>query len=621
VQVTVPAAAVRRRLSWLAIAVATLVVLLALPAFAADPKTEKDAQALQKKAIDEDFLNVNYAGAIKKLTTAVTKCGGDKCNSSLKASLHRDLGAMQVLNGSVDEGKSNFAQAIGFDSNIALDPSYKNPQLEGIWNEVKKKGGAGAGAPPGGGKPVTQPSGGDFVHTPPPEALVRTPLAVYAEYQGSEELSRVIAKYKGFGMTDWKTVSLKQAEGGGGYGGLIACKDVALGPMQYFLQGFNAQNDPVAASGSRNKPYTVPVKSQIAGEPPSLPGEEPPAQCAESGECPPGLSGPGCGEGSSKKGGGEDCEKDKDCASGSCVADKCAEKKAGGEACEKDDECNSGACSSGKCTGKKGEGEDCEADEDCDSGKCKADKCVGSGGGKPSKIWVGLSIAADVDFLSGGADVCKLNKAGTGGYGSSGYSCVDSGGNNFPANAVLNDQIIPGVKDTVTGGAKLGNFRILLSLDYALNSNVLLGARAGYVLGTDPAKNAPKAAFAPVHIEGRVTYVFGKNALTTKGVSPMVLAGLGIGEFDAYVPVFVVPCALMPGTTTCASPLSAQSKSAQENAWITAGPVFIDGGAGARILLGPKFALTGALKLQFAFGGGAGLLPGVAPEVGMQFGL
>ena len=30
------------------------------PAFAADPKVEKDAQALQKKAIEEDSLNVDY---------------------------------------------------------------------------------------------------------------------------------------------------------------------------------------------------------------------------------------------------------------------------------------------------------------------------------------------------------------------------------------------------------------------------------------------------------------------------------------------------------------------------------------------------------------------------------
>ena len=85
-------------------------------ALAADPKIEKEAQALQKKAIEEDNLNVNYPGAIKKLQSAIAKCDGDKCNSALKAALLRDLGAMQVLNGSVDEGKASFGQAIGLDA-------------------------------------------------------------------------------------------------------------------------------------------------------------------------------------------------------------------------------------------------------------------------------------------------------------------------------------------------------------------------------------------------------------------------------------------------------------------------------------------------------------------------
>src|SRR5689334_9793479 len=90
--------AARSLLTWLALATLSVIVV---PAFAADPKVEKEAQALQKKAIEEDSLNVAYPAAIKKLQTAITKCGTDKCNSTLKAQLHRDLGAMQILSGSV----------------------------------------------------------------------------------------------------------------------------------------------------------------------------------------------------------------------------------------------------------------------------------------------------------------------------------------------------------------------------------------------------------------------------------------------------------------------------------------------------------------------------------------
>jgi hypothetical protein len=593
-------AAARRRLSWIFFVVAGVLVVSARSAAAADPKVEKEAQALQKKAIEEDNLNVNYAGAVKKLQTAIAKCDGDKCSSNVKATLLRDLGAMQILNGNVDEGKASFGQALGMDSSIELDPAYKNPQLEGIWAEVKKKGGGAAGAPV---KAGPQPTG-DFTHTPPPEALVRTPLPVYVEYTGSEELSRVTVKYKGFGG-DWKTIELKKS-GDSGYGALIPCKDATQGLMQYYVQGFNGQNDPVATSGTRTKPFTVPVSAQITGPNPSLPGEEPPEQCQDSGECPPGF--PGCG--GKKKATGEECAKDDDCDSNSCSDEKCAEKKATGEDCAKDDECNSGTCSSGKCAGKKAEGEECEADEDCDSNRCKEGKCsAGGSGGKSPKVWLGISLQADWYALPGQNDACFVSSAT-----SNPYACVDpSSGSAFPQSGLpaqkltatqLNNSIEKGVGDQVVGGFKLANFRIMVSLDYAISKNVLLGLRGGYVLNTDPSSSA----FAPLHLEGRLTYLFGKDAVSHKGISPMLFAGVGAGEFDAFVPVDVTLGGNGHGTAT-------------ENAWITAGPAFFSVGGGARLLLSTKIAATAALKFEGGFGGAAGFLPGIAPEFGLQFGL
>jgi hypothetical protein len=616
-------AVARRRLSWLFFVAASIVVAAPSGAWA-DPKIEKEAQALQKKAIEEDNLNVNYAGAVKKLQTAIAKCDGDKCNTGLKAALNRDLGAMQVLNGSVDEGKASFATALGLDPSIELDPAYKNPQLEGIFAEVKKKGG-GAAAGGGGGaplKPGPQPSG-DFVHSPPTEAQVRTPLPVYVEYSGSEELARVTVKYKGFGMPDWRTIELKKSDSG--FGALIPCKDVTQGMMQYYIQGFNAGNDPVANSGSKTKPFTVPVSSQITGPAPSLPGEEPPAQCADSGECPPDF--PGCG--GKKKAGGEECAKDSDCDSNSCMDEKCVDKKSVGDDCSKDDECNSGTCSSGKCAGKKGEGEECEADEDCDSGHCKDDKCTAStsGRGKLRRVWVGVSLQADLYFLKSADNVCQVvplknsmgqNNANAGSpVNTQGYFCVDGNGNLFPNGGVTlkdgtklsgsatNGDIVSGVGDQVVGGiSPLQNIRLLLSFDYALNQNMMLGARAGLVLGTAPTN---QAFSIPLHLEARFTYLFGKNALTSV-IAPYAFLGLGAGEFDAKVPV------------TVHLNVNGTDNKGTENAWTTGGPVFFALGAGLRFGLGSRVALTAALKFEGALGGTAGFLPGLAPELGVAFG-
>jgi hypothetical protein len=596
----------RRVLLWVVAIVTT--VLVAAPALAADPKVEKEAQALQKKAIEEDFLNVDYPSAIKKLQSAIAKCGADRCAPAIKGGLLRDLGAMQILAGNDGDGRASFAQALGVDSSLDLDPAYKNPQLEGIWVEVKKKAAAGGGGggtqPPagggGGGGGGAQPTG-DFAHTPAPEAPVRTPLPIYAEYSGGEQIARVIAKYKGQGMADWKALDLPKTQSG--YGGLIPCKDVTQGTMSYYIQGFNAANDPVATSGSRNKPYTVPVKSQITGPPPALPGQEPPKQCGElaGAECPPDF--PGC---NNKKGAGEDCEKDAQCTSGSCVGGKCAEKKSGGEECSKDDECASGSCSDGKCTAaKKADGEECESSDECDSGSCKEGKCSGGGGGKFPRLWVGLSIGIDMYLMPGANNVCSRT---TGQINSAGYACADSGGTPFPPNAEVNGDIQPNRSDQVQGGFAHGPFTLSLSFDYALNANMLVGARGGYSLLTMPSALSP--AFAPVRAEARFTYLFGKDAIMQK-IAPLAFVSVGVGEFDAFVPVSVF---LNP------SPNVQPQNPYSMNAWLTAGPLFAGAGGGVRLSLSKHLAATGALRIQMAFGGAAGSLFGVAPEAGIQYG-
>jgi hypothetical protein len=601
VQGNVLVACARRLLFWIVIVVASLVTV---PALAVDVKIEKDAQALQKKAIEEDSLNVDYPSAIKKLQAAVAKCDGDKCTPAIKGSILRDLGAMQILAGNEGEGRTTFGQAQAVDAQLDLDPAYRTPALEAIWNEVKKKGpaaapaGGGTEPPAAGGGAGGQPSG-DFAHTPAPEAPVRTPLPIYAEYSGSEQLARVIAKYKGVGMTDWKPLELQKS--GTGYGGLIPCKDVTQGAMSYYIQGFNAGNDPVATSGSRNKPYTVPVKAQISGPAPSLPGQSAPKQCGElaGAECPPDF--PGC---NSKKASGEDCDKDSQCTSNACVGGKCAEKKGGGDDCEKDDECASGSCSGEKCTAaKKSGGDDCESNDECESDSCKSGKCSdGGGGGKFQRLWVGLALSLDIEIVPGAQNVCSRT---TGAINSAGYACLDpSSGAAFPPNSTINGDIIPNRSDQVSGGPFAhGPFTIMASFDYALNRNMLVGARAGYELLTIPTG----AAFAPIHLEARFTYLFGKDAISAK-IAPIAFVGAGVGEFDAFVPVNVF--ANINGTV----------QSAKENAWLTAGPVFVTEGGGARFLLSKRLAATAALKLQEAFGGAAGFMFGFVPEVGAQLG-
>ncbi|HEX7666140.1 MAG TPA: hypothetical protein VF407_16545, partial [Polyangiaceae bacterium] len=171
----------------------------------ADKATETQAKALQKKAMDEDYLATDFSKAQDKLNKAISLCGSDKCSATVRAGLKRDLGVVDI-GGQVDKdaGMAAFVDAIKLDSSLELDPDLKTKELEAAWAAAKKKAGGGGGKTPPPDAGNTEAPSGDFMHSPAVEQAIRTPLPIYAEYTGSEPLVRVIAKYKAFGMTEFK---------------------------------------------------------------------------------------------------------------------------------------------------------------------------------------------------------------------------------------------------------------------------------------------------------------------------------------------------------------------------------------------------------------------------------
>ncbi|MBX3260682.1 MAG: hypothetical protein KIS78_30545 [Labilithrix sp.] len=550
-----------------------LALLFASPAAVAQGKAEGPAKALQKKAMEEDYLATEFTKAAEKLEKAIGQCGTDKCSAQLRSRLKRDLGVVQIGGGiDKDKGIANFVEAIKLDPAVTLDPDIKTKDLEQAFADAKKRAAGGGAAAPtnGGAAPAGQPEG-DFAHTPAAEQQVRTAIPVYVEYGGEEQLTKVIARYKGFGMTEWKTVELKKM-GEQGWGGLLPCADVQQGTTQYYIQGFDANNDPVATGGDRNNPYKVPVKSEAVEEPPHLPNASPPTQCADTGDCPPNF--PGC-------------------------------KKAtvGPEKVEP--------------VGKDG-GEFCEEDSECKSNQCTADnKCTEYEGTKKGpKLWVGISGALDYTFVPSADDVCKLTPQATP-LNDSNYYCTRSDGSDYPsrdpAQAGENNAIVLSQdrgSDKVTGGGALGNIRLLLTLDYAVTPNVLLGGRLGLVLNSYTGSEAEvdgKRFAVPIHLELRATYVHGQDALFKKGLAPYVFGGAGIGQFETRIPVQVIEAP--PGGTPTKRDV---------DAWHIAGPAFIALGGGGRYTVNPRFALMFGLRANFAFLNA--FAPSVGPEVGGQIG-
>ena len=126
---------------------------------------------------------------------------------------------------------------------------------------------------------------------PHPDQQVRTSVPVLVEYNGEEKLVKVLVRYKGFGMTEFKQFELRKL-GEKQWGGNSPCGDVQTGDFLYYIQGFNDQNDPVATAGSRNEPYKTKITAQPVADAPHLPNQPAPTQCADTGDCPPDF--PGC---------------------------------------------------------------------------------------------------------------------------------------------------------------------------------------------------------------------------------------------------------------------------------------------------------------------------------------
>jgi hypothetical protein len=542
------------------------VLFLVHPTFAQSKAIEGQARGMQKKAMQEDYLATDFDKAQEKLSSAIAKCGLDKCSATLRAELRRDLGVVQI-GGQLDKDKgiSNWIEAAKLEPGMQLDPDVKTKELEKLWEEAKKQA-SGGGAGSSKSQKADVPAG-DFSHVPSAEQLTRTALPVYAEYGGSEEVVRVIVKYKGFGMPDWKSLELKKHEKG--YGGILPCLDVQQGDLVYYLQGFNAQSDPVATSGDRNNPYRVKIVAKLNGDAPHLPGVSAPAQCADPGaatDCPPNF--PGC-------------------------------KKAVPVA--------EAADTTGEDASKKRDGDDCEQGGECRSDQCTAGKCVESTK-TFRRFWIGASVGYDLMLLRSAPNVCKLDPNTTEPLNSAGYYCTADGAD-YPlrtGDGGQNSSIVDNKLDTISGGIAPGNLRVNLAVDVAITANILLGARLGYVFNTYSGKAAKDEgkAFPPLHLEARAAFVFGKDALAHSGVRFFALLGGGVAAHDAKIDVN-----LFEGTT---------KKTVQ--AWAIGGPGFVAVGAGARITSArERWALSIAPKFDFAFGSN-GIVPVFSPELAVQVG-
>jgi hypothetical protein len=546
------------RAAILTLLLALLASTVSLPAFA-DARTEGVAKATLKKA-EGDYLAMNYGTGAARIEKAMKACGQKKCSAPVRAALFRDLGTMQFRKGDKDQAARNWAAAVQLQADIALNPAYDAPDLRKAFLAAAKGAGGGAGGGAaggdggGGGGGGDQPSG-DFTHTPAAGQKTDTPLPVYVE-GGGETVVRVVVKYKGPGMTTWKRIDLKKV--GDGWGGLIPCADVQAGTLRYYVQGFDESKESVASNGDARHAYTVPVQGDYSGEAPHLPGKAAPKSCNESSDCPPDF--PGCSK------------------SGEAAGDE------------------------GDDNGEKEGGDD------------KGPK------GPFRRVWIGIAGSIDFQSMPKGEDLCHLVPQPAGGApvanaglpaNNANVYCTNQDGSDFPSRASQNQNnaLVQGSAGNSSGGVDRGDIRLMLSFDYALTANMLLGARLGVTTFKYPGQAAYQdgkawsTANGRLYVDARFSYLFGDQAIT-KTVAPMLYGGLGLASFDTHTDSGITLNTGQSGTVQL---------------WQMNGPFFLMVGGGIHLAFSDRFGGTLSVRMNGSFGPN-GFLPTFGPEAGLVYG-
>jgi hypothetical protein len=274
---------------------------------------DQQAQNLADHAMGTEYLQMHFDAAEKELKQALMLCGPGACAPEVVGRVHRDLGVIYIVGmRRTAAGKAELTAALKADPAVTLDPDLTTPELDAAFKaaaaalgitpgQAKKSAApepppeppAEAAATPAEAEPAeaaeAPPSAGTMVHVPPGEQTLNTPLPLYV--QASSSFKAADVHYKPYGETDWKRIAFTPMKGG--WGIEIPCLDLGTtGKLSYYIDAYDASGAVVASSGSREQPHEVAIVTDLAAEPPHLPGRAPPSKCSDASDCPPDF--PGC---------------------------------------------------------------------------------------------------------------------------------------------------------------------------------------------------------------------------------------------------------------------------------------------------------------------------------------
>lgn len=485
-----------RRLCCPFLTFAAVVATATVPTIAFAAPKDAAATKIDQDAMNNDYLNVEFAKAEANLKKALDVCGANGCSPNVKARIYVHLGIVQANNNNSTMAEDSFVKALEASPNATLDPDFTTPEISVIFDSARARvGGGGAQPPEKTGEDGSSPS--EVSHEPVVEQMVNTPVPIWVQTPSTMESDKVIVRYRPFGGS-WKKQYLRQQKGG--WGGNIDCNEVTTtGALKYYITVLDKSGEPITSVGSLDKPFVTQIKNQLDGAPPHLPNEPPPARCAAKEDCPPGLPGCPAADGRGSKGWGSACEQTRECETGLI-------------------------CLNGLC----------------EEGEEKADKSDSSSQ-KVIRNWFGLTGQLDLALVSG-SDVCGRDSQNNKGYAcftreSPSQEEIDAGrvskGTHYHGNPIASNN-----GNAIKGGVTLSTIRVLANYERVLGQNFTIGLHAGWAFRGGPKPDGGRA-FLPLHLEARGGYWFGKSPFSRKGPRGFVFVGGGMAQADAKVSVAV----------------------------------------------------------------------------------
>jgi hypothetical protein len=211
---------------------------------------------LNKRAVDE-YENLNFEEARKILKEALAACAqGGLDKHAVAARSHVHLGVVLFAGFKLkDQALSEFKKALEIQSDIKLDKTLANPEIQQVFDEAveaqKSQGDTGASA---GG--ATPPAGEPVTHEPVTRAEQGKPIPINVTIDPSLGAKKVVLSFNADGSDDFGERQMHE-DSPGNWTGDIPASATQGAKVGYYIEVNGADDELVGSKGSATAPLVV----------------------------------------------------------------------------------------------------------------------------------------------------------------------------------------------------------------------------------------------------------------------------------------------------------------------------------------------------------------------------